>query len=197
MLYYLYELNHAAVAPWRAAANFGRFFWKNPGNPLSGTYIARSMAASLDMFERVTRRYGKPEFGINETRINGERLPGRRGGRLAAALLPAVAFSSRSRRTAGAGADAEGADRRADVGPLCDPAARHGRGDAAHADVYITDWADAREVPAVQGRLRSRRLYRLPHRRCSTLSGPARHVMAVCQPSVPVLAAVSLMEAGQ
>ena len=71
MLYYLYELNHAAVAPWRAAANFGRFFWKNPGNPLSGTYIARSMAASLDMFERATRRYGKPEFGITDTRING------------------------------------------------------------------------------------------------------------------------------
>ena len=69
MLYYLYELNHAAVAPWRAAANFGRFFWKNPGNPLSGTYMARSMAASLDMFERVTRRYGKPNFGISETRI--------------------------------------------------------------------------------------------------------------------------------
>src|SRR4051812_17266859 len=70
MLYHLYELNHAAVASWWAAANLGRFFWKNPGNPLSGTYIARSMAASLDVFERVTRRYGKPEFGITGTRIN-------------------------------------------------------------------------------------------------------------------------------
>ena len=33
--------------------------------------MARSMAASLDVFERVTRRYGKPEFGITDTRING------------------------------------------------------------------------------------------------------------------------------
>ena len=64
-----------------------------------------------------------------------------------------------------------------------------------HADVYITDWADARMVPVTDGKLRSRRLYRLRRSTCSTRSGPDTHVMAVCQPSVPVLAAVALMEA--
>ena len=65
--YYLYELNHAAVAPWQAAANWP-FLLEDPGNPLSGTYIGRSVAASLDVFERVTRRYGKPNSASRQRR---------------------------------------------------------------------------------------------------------------------------------
>ena len=71
MLYYLYEMNHAAVAPWRAMADAGLQFWKDPGNLLGNTYIGRQMAASLELFERATRRYGKPEFGIDESVVNG------------------------------------------------------------------------------------------------------------------------------
>jgi poly(3-hydroxybutyrate) depolymerase len=58
-------------------------------------------------------------------------------------------------------------------------------------DVYITDWADARNVPLARA-LRSRRLHRLRHQHAASL-GQDAHVMAVCQPSVPVMAAVSLM----
>ena len=72
MLYHIYEMNHAALAPMRAAANAGRFFWKNPLNPLVETPFAKVTAAGLDMFERVTRRYGKPEFGISDVWINGK-----------------------------------------------------------------------------------------------------------------------------
>ena len=50
----------------RAAANASRFFWKNPLNPLSETPAGKAAAAGLDMFERITRRYGKPEFGIDQ-----------------------------------------------------------------------------------------------------------------------------------
>ena len=67
MLYYLYEMNHAALAPWRAVADAGLTFWRSPANPLSSTQIGRSMAASLEMFERATRRYGKPAFEITDT----------------------------------------------------------------------------------------------------------------------------------
>lgn len=75
MLYYWYELNHAAIAPWRSAVDVGRFFWRNPANPVSGTQYGRSVAASLDMFERLTRRYGKPQFGIDKTIVNGVDTP--------------------------------------------------------------------------------------------------------------------------
>ena len=74
MLYHVYEMNHALLAPMRAAANAGRFFWKNPMNPLAETQIGKTAAAGLDMFERVTRRYGKPEWGIENTFVAGERV---------------------------------------------------------------------------------------------------------------------------
>ena len=45
MLYHIYEMNHAALAPMRAAANAGRFFWKNPLNPLAETPFAKVTAA--------------------------------------------------------------------------------------------------------------------------------------------------------
>ncbi len=45
---------------------------ENPGNPLSTTQIGRSWAASLELFERTTRRYGKPEFGITDTILNDD-----------------------------------------------------------------------------------------------------------------------------
>ena len=62
-------------------------------------------------------------------------------------------------------------------------------------DVYVTDWVDARMVPLTDGRFRSRRLYRLRHFAILHSLGGDVHVLAVCQPSVPVLAAVAVMEA--
>ena len=62
MLYYLYEMNHAALAPWRAVADAGISFWRSPANPLSTTQLGRSWAASLELFERTTRRYAKRQL---------------------------------------------------------------------------------------------------------------------------------------
>src|SRR4051812_39609482 len=72
MLYYLYEMNHAVLAPWRAAADAGLNFWTSPANPLSATPIGRNVAASLEMFERGTRRYGKPHFDITDAILGGQ-----------------------------------------------------------------------------------------------------------------------------
>ena len=44
MLYNLYEMNHAALAPWRAAADMGLNFWQNPVNPWSSTSAARAVS---------------------------------------------------------------------------------------------------------------------------------------------------------
>ena len=64
MFYQLYELNHAAMAPWRAAAESMRAAYANPFNPLAHTKIGRAMAAGFEVFERATRRYGKPSFDL-------------------------------------------------------------------------------------------------------------------------------------
>lgn len=192
MLYYLYELNHAAVAPWRAAADVGRFFWKNPGNPLSSTYLGRHVAASLDMFERVTRRYAKPEFGISATSIDGISHAVVQEAVWSRPFCNLLRFTVRSPQ----GAVVEGRKRVLIVAPMSGHYATLLRGTVeamvAHADIYITDWIDARQVPLSSG------LFDLDDYIDYVVEmlghiGPGAHVMAVCQPSVPVLAAVAVM----
>ena len=60
-LYQLYELNHAAVAPLRAAAEVNLWWLRHPLNPFAETVTAKTAAAAFDLFESVTRRYGKLE----------------------------------------------------------------------------------------------------------------------------------------
>lgn len=70
MFYQFYEWNHAALQPWRALAEATRIFYNNPLNPLSNTPFGRSVAATAELFERTTRRYGKPPFNLPETTVN-------------------------------------------------------------------------------------------------------------------------------
>ncbi|MGE0698191.1 MAG: polyhydroxyalkanoate depolymerase, partial [Hyphomicrobiaceae bacterium] len=71
MLYHWYELGHAAVRPARVAADSCRLMLSNPFNPLTHTSIGRHAAAALEVFERTTRRYDKPEFGLTTTTVDG------------------------------------------------------------------------------------------------------------------------------
>lgn len=61
-----------------------------------------------------------------------------------------------------------------------------------HHDVYITDWTDASQVPLAEGKFDLDDFITYL-REFMSLLGPQTHVIAVCQPAVPVLAAVSLM----
>ncbi|QPC43393.1 polyhydroxyalkanoate depolymerase [Kaustia mangrovi] len=191
MLYYLYELNHAAVAPWRAAANMGRFFWKTPGNPMAETYMGRTIAAGLDLFERVTRRYGKPEFGIETVMVGGERVS------VEPRTVWRKPFCNLLHFRKGA-TPRYGQSRLLIVAPLSGHYATLLRGTVEtmlpRHDVYITDWVDARQVPLTEGRFDLDDYIDYVMEMLRFL-GPDTHVMAVCQPSVPVLAAVSLMSA--
>ena len=64
----------------------------------------------------------------------------------------------------------------------------------AEQNVYLTDWKNARDVPLLYGRFGLDDYVELVMRFIRLL-GPRAHVIAVCQPSVPVLAAVSLLAA--
>jgi len=72
MLYH--EFGHAAAWPGRAAAEMWRLFL-NPLNPFAHTPMARGARAGCELFERATRRYAKPEFGISATKVNGRTVP--------------------------------------------------------------------------------------------------------------------------
>ncbi len=192
MLYYFYEMNHAALAPWRAMADAGLNFWKSPANPLSATQFGRSFAASLEMFERGTRRYGKPHFGIADTISDDELVAVEEVEVLARSFGRLVNF--RKMREA----QAKPEHKLLIVAPMSGHYATLLRGTVEamlqHYDVYITDWVDARTVPLTHGTFDLDDYVDYVADFLRHL-GPDTSVMAVCQPSVPVMAAVSLMNA--
>src|SRR3954453_4851882 len=72
-MYWLYEMGQAALTPARAFADAGRIFLKHPANPFAHTAAGKAYAAAFELFERTTRRYGRPEWGIDSTQVGGER----------------------------------------------------------------------------------------------------------------------------
>ncbi len=191
MLYHLYEMNHAALAPWRAVADAGISFWRSPANPFAGTQLGRSVAASFELFERTTRRYGKPEFGISDTIINDDIVAIDETVVLTKPFCKLLNFRKAwSPKTA--------QHKLLIVAPMSGHYATLLRGTVEsmlpHYDTYITDWIDARSVPAFEGGFDLDDYVDYVTEMLQFL-GPDTSVMAVCQPSVPVMAAVSLMNA--
>ena len=162
MYYKLYEMSHAALAPWRAAADVTRLFFSNPVNPASHTHFGKQMAASAELFERTTRRYGKPEFDIAKTAYKGMPVAVEQETVWQRPFCNLLHFSRNLP------ANAETQPRLLIVAPMSGHYATLLRGTvqtmSQYADVYITDWIDARMVPLADGNLRSRRLHRLHHR---------------------------------
>ena len=192
MFYHLYELNHAALQPYRAVADATRLFYSNPLNPISQSSFGRSVAASAELFERMTRRYAKPSFDLPATTVDGKTV----------AVTEEVVWSRPFCNLLHFARDLP-AGRKPDprlliVAPMSGHYATLLRGTVEammqHADVYITDWMDARTVPASDGSFDLDDYIDYVVEMLHEL-GEGAHVMAVCQPSVPVLAAVSVMEA--
>ena len=190
--YHLFEMNHAAVGPFRAAADAARLYFKNPLNPLSHTPFGRSVAAAAELFERTTRRYGKPEFGIASTVVGGERLPVVERVVWERPFCRLIHFEKVSTRPG------REQPKLLIVAPMSGHYATLLRGTVETMlpghDVYVTDWADARMVPLNHGHFDLDDFIDYLMSMLHAL-GPCAHVMAVCQPSVPVVAAVALMEA--
>jgi poly(3-hydroxybutyrate) depolymerase len=188
--YQLYEFNHAALAPWRAVADATKLAFQNPLNPLSETTFGRSVAAAAELFERTTRRYGKPEWGIYETIVDGRAVP------VAERIVWRKPFCSllhfRRELPRGRAADPKALI----VAPVSGHYATLLRGTVEAMlpghDVFVSDWRDARMVPVAEGRFDLDDYIDYVVEMLRHL-GPGTHVMAVCQPSVPVLAAVALM----
>ncbi|WP_420960439.1 polyhydroxyalkanoate depolymerase [Brucella sp. IR073] len=192
MYYQLYELNHAALQPYRALADAAKLFFQDPGNPISQSSYGRSMAALMEMFERTTRRYDKPAFNLGQTLIDGKPRAVTEETVWQKPFCNLIHF----RRDLPEG-HAQG-PKILLVAPLSGHYATLLRGTAEtflpHADVHITDWVDARMVPASEGRFDLDDYIDYLIEMLQLLGGNT-HVIAVCQPSVPVLAAVARMEA--
>lgn len=194
MLYHAYELTHAAISPWRAAAQLGRQALSNPMNPAALSFPARATAAGLEMFVNATRRYGKPDFAIEETEIAGETVPISERVVMHKPFCDLLHFK-RDHTVAHARNDPKVLI----VAPLSGHFATLLRGTVEamlpEHDVYITDWKDARNVPLAEGPFDLDDYIDYIREFCRFLAkdGERVAVQAVCQPGVPVLAAAAMM----
>ncbi len=190
MLYQLYELNYNAAQPLRFFAQTMQAALKNPFFPGAGSEMGRLLAASAEMIERSTRRFGKPAFGLNQTQIDGETVAVTEDVVVTKPFCELRHFKRAVERDD---------PKLLIVAPLSGHHATLLRGTVKallpHHDCYVTDWVDAKQVPPSEGPFGFDDYvdYVIEFLR---FLGPNTHVIAVCQPAVPVMAAVSLMAAG-
>ena len=191
-MYWMYEMGLAALTPARAVADATRLYYKNPANPLTHTVYGKSVAAAMELFERSTRRYGRPEWAIDETVVGGEHIPVHPTPVWERPFCTLLHFKRSFIRP----------PRRPQpklliVAPMSGHYATLLRGTVEaflpNHEVYVTDWRNARNVPLAEGRFDLDDYIDYVTDMLHLL-GRDTHVIAVCQPSVPVLAAVSLME---
>jgi poly(3-hydroxybutyrate) depolymerase len=192
VLYHWYELSRVAVRPARIAADSLRLIL-NPFNPWTHTTFGRNAIAACEVFERATRRYPKPEFGITHTVI--DRTPVR--------VTEEVVWEHFACRLVHFKRDidprqAANQPRLLLVAPMSGHFATLLRGTVEtflpDHDVYITDWQDARDMPLAEGEFDLDDYIDVMADIFRFFGGDV-HVFAVCQPSVPVLAATAVMEA--
>ncbi len=194
MLYHAYEMTHAAMGPMRTMARMSSQALLSPMNPFAVTYPARATAAACEMFVNATRRYGKPEFGIEQTEVTDEIVPVMEEVVLSKPFCDLLHFKRDS-----VIADARNDPKVLIVAPMSGHFATLLRGTVEamlpEHDVYITDWVDARDVPLAEGSFDLADYTDYITEFCQYLAkdGERPAVMAVCQPGVPVLVAASLM----
>ena len=174
----------------RAAAQGTKLALDLPFNPFGKTLWERQTAAACDVFEGLTRRYGKPEFGHEHTKIKGVTVPASETVVLSKPFCDLLHFKKASDKT--------NDPRVLIVAPLSGHYATLLR-DTVRAmlpehEVYITDWRDARSVPLYEGTF-DLDDYVDYVRDFIQLLGQDLHVIAVCQPAVPALIATALMAA--
>lgn len=187
MLYHLYDLQHAVLTPLRVQAELTRTVFTNPWNPLSYSQYGRTISATAELFERSTRRFGRPLFELADTQIDGRRVEIVEKVVAEKPFCRLLNFHRRIRRND---------PKVLVVAPMSGHYATLLRGTVRallpHHNVFITDWEDARQVP-LEDEMFNLDTYITYLREFISLLGPDVHLIAVCQPAVPVLAAASLM----
>ncbi|MGB4100400.1 MAG: polyhydroxyalkanoate depolymerase [Alphaproteobacteria bacterium] len=186
-LYQFYDMNHALMAPVRMAAETARMVFQNPFLPASYTGFGRAVAAGAELIERTTRRFGKPDFGLHSTTIDGRAVD---------VIEEVVKTKPFCRLLHFQRLTPHKDPRLLIVAPMSGHHATLLRGTIEALlpdhDVFVTDWIDARQVPVSKGQfnLDDYIAYVMDFVR---LLGPDVHLLAVCQPAVPVLVAASLL----
>ena len=187
MLYQAYEFQRQLAKPVRVWANLIEQAYSSPFNPFADTWFGKSMAAGAEIVSRLTQNYGKPAWGLKTTRIDGEEVAVNEEILLTKPFCRLIHFRRDTTKRH---------PKVLVVAPMSGHFATLLRGTVEALlpdhDVHVTDWSDAKEVPIADGNFDLDDYIDYVMEFCRYL-GPDVHVIAVCQPSVPVMAAAALM----
>jgi poly(3-hydroxybutyrate) depolymerase len=187
MLYEIHEFQKTITAPLVAWMDASHRLFSNPYSPLAYTPVSRHIAASSELLKRLMRSYHKPEWRVREVQIHGRAVPVSIETVLSKPFCHLLHFRK----------EVPDPGRRVlIVAPLSGHHATLLRDTVRTMlqdfDVYITDWVDARMVPLAEG------AFHLDDyidyvKEFIRLLGPGLSTVSVCQPTVPVLGAISLL----
>jgi len=194
MLYNAYEMQKSMLAGASAIADFSAGLLSNPANPFAYFGGGAVLGSALEVFAHAAAPRGKPAFGLDSTTIDGAEVA------IVEDVVLRKSFGQLKRfRRVGV----EGGPKLLIVAPMSGHYATLLRGTVERmlpvADVYITDWRDAKLVPLSEGKfdLDDYVDYLIAFLEAI---GPneghgGTHMLAVCQPSVPCYAAACVMSA--
>ena len=193
MLYQLHEMQRSFLTPLMQWADASSKLFTNPVSPLAHTPFAQRIAAGYELMYRLGKDYEKPAFEIHETTIDGVPVGIMERTAVNRPFCRLLHFKKDL-------SDVQIAELDQPTVLLVAPLSGHHstllrdtvRALLTKHDVYITDWTDARMVPASAGAFHLDDYIYYVQDFIRAL-GPDVHVISVCQPTVPVLAAISLM----
>jgi poly(3-hydroxybutyrate) depolymerase len=195
MLYQLYETQRALLSPFAEFASASSKLYSHPLSPFAHTPMADRVSAGLDLMHRLSKEYEKPEFDLTSVEIDGTEV----------AVQQQVAVEKpfcRLLRFKRFTDDMPMLTRMKTQPTVLVVAPLSGHHATLLRDtvrsllhdhkVYVTDWTDARMVPLAAGPFHLDDYVAYVQEFIRHI-GPEVNVISVCQPTVPVLAAVSLM----
>ncbi|WP_298233706.1 polyhydroxyalkanoate depolymerase [uncultured Azohydromonas sp.] len=195
MLYQLYESQRALMAPFSEFASAASKLYDHPLSPFAHSILSQRISAALDLLHRLAKDYEKPQFEITSATVNGVEVAVQERVALQKPFCRLLRFKRFSDDLPALTA-MKGQPTVLVVAPL---SGHHStllrdtvRSLLHDHKVYITDWTDARMVPASEGPFHLNDYVEYVQEFIRFI-GPNVHVISVCQPTVPVLAAVSLL----
>jgi poly(3-hydroxybutyrate) depolymerase len=195
MLYQLYETQRALMAPFSEFASAAAKLYNHPLSPFAHTPLAQRVSAGLDLMHRLAKEYEKPAFGINAATVDGIEVAVQEQVAITKPFCRLLRFK-RFSDNQHALALMKTQPTVLVVAPLSGHHSTLLRDTVKSLlhdhKVFITDWTDARMVPADEGPFHLDDYVHYVQEFIRHV-GPQAHVISVCQPTVPVLAAVSLL----
>ena len=195
MLYQLYETQRAMLAPFAEFASASSKLYNHPLSPFTHTPMAQRVSAGFDLMHRLAKEYEKPEFQITAATVGGVEVAVQQQTAVEKPFCRLLRFKRFTD-------NAKALDVMKSQPTVLVVAPLSGHHSTLLRDtvtsllhdhkVFITDWTDARMVPAEAGPFHLDDYVAYVQEFIRHI-GPEVNVISVCQPTVPVLAAVSLM----